>query len=166
MQIAGMQNVAGISMLVSLLFWGWYMDRCGSLAAVMVSYLVLLAVPLCYAFGGGIGWLFAASAFSGFSVSGIDLGYLNATLMFAEPGRASQYQAVHSSFFGLRGTIAPLVAIRILLLISHTQRMHLVNWRLGFLVSFGIMAAGATCQVVSMRSYRAAAVTALREARA
>jgi MFS family permease len=165
MQIAGIQNISGISMLVSLLFWGWYMDRFGSLAAVLVAYVVLLLMPLCYGFGGSIGWLYAAGAFSGIAVSGIDLGYINSTLMFAEPGKAAQYQAVHSSFFGLRGTIAPLVSIRLLLMLSHVNRLHQANWRSGFVMCFVIMACGVLCQMVSMRSYRAAAVAALREAR-
>ncbi len=165
MQIAGMQNVTGLSMLVSLFFWGWYMDRFGSLAAIMVSYVILLMMPLCYAFGSHVGWLFVAAGFGGISTSGIDLGYLNATLMFAEPGRAGQYQAVHSSFFGLRGSIAPLVAIRMLLVLSHTEHMQLANWRMGFVASFAIMLAGVLCQAVSMRSHRAAVAARLRAQR-
>jgi MFS family permease len=162
LQIAGIQNVTGVSMLISLFFWGWYMDRFGSLAAIMVSYIVLLLMPLCYAFGPTIGWLFVAAALGGSSTSGIDLGYLNATLMFAEPGRAGQYQAVHSSFFGLRGSIAPLVANRMLLVMSHTENIQCANWRLGFEMSFVIMLVGVVCQIVSMRSYRASAAEALR----
>ncbi len=161
MQIAGMQNIAGVSTLISLMLWGWYMDRHGSLSAVLVSYLFLLLMPLCYALGHSIFWLYAAAAFNGISVSGIDLGYLNATLMFAERGHASRYQAVHSSFFGLRGTIAPLVAIRMLLVMSHAATLRHANWRLGFLVSFWVMFAGVLCQVVSMRTYRIAAREAI-----
>ena len=165
LQIAGIQNVTGISMLVSLFFWGWYMDRCGSLAAIMISYIVLLLMPLCYAFGPSIGWLFVAAALGGSSTSGIDLGYLNATLMFAEPGKAGQYQAVHSSFFGLRGSIAPLLANHMLLLMSHTNNIQFANWRLGFEMSFGIMLAGVVCQFVSMQNHRAAIAARLRSQR-
>lgn len=157
LEIAGMQNVAGILMLFSLFFWGWYMDRFGSLAAVMVSYLVLLITPLSYAFGPTIGWLYVGAAAGGIASSGIDIGYLNTTLMFAEPGRAAHYEAVHSSFFGLRGTIAPLIAIRLLLLVSHTTKLHEANWRLGFLIGLTILTSGAACQIFSMRSYRLAA---------
>lgn len=160
LQIAGMQNIAGISMLVSLLFWGWYMDRFGSLSAIMVSYVVLILMPLCYAFGHSIFWLYLAAGLGGISISGIDLGYLNAILMFAEPGKASQYEAVHSSFFGLRGTLAPLVAIRVLLMMSGARTLSHANWRLGFLLSFFVMVAGTLCQLVSMRTYRTAAKAA------
>src|SRR5262249_32992363 len=99
------------------------------------------------AFAPSLVWLYLAAASMGVSTSGIDLGYLNTTLMFAEPGRAAQYQAVHSTLFGLRGTIAPLLTFAILGL------MHR-NWPLFFLLCLAVMAIGTLFQFFSMRTYR------------
>src|SRR5579871_697645 len=144
-QIATVQNVASLLTLISLFFWGWYMDRFGSLACVLLACLELCVTPLCYALGNRIEWLYVGAAAGGVASSGIELGYLNTTLMLAEPGRAAQYQAVHSSFFGLRGTIAPLLAVPLLLSISHVDIMkHLTraNWRTGFEICLVIMLIG------------------------
>ncbi len=148
-QIATLQNIAGGLSLVSLFFWGWYMDRYGSLAAVLLSSLLICLTPLIYAFAPDVTWLYLAAAASGAASFGIDLGYLNTTLMFAEPGRAAQYQALHSTFFGLRGTLAPLLAMPLFLALSK-------DWTHSFLTCLGIMLVGATFQMLSMRSYRRA----------
>ena len=156
-QIATMQNVSSLLMLFSLFFWGWYMDRFGSLPTVLFACLILCITPLCYALGNRIEWLYVGAAAGGIATSGIELGYLNTTLMFAEPGRAAQYQALHSSFFGLRGTIAPLLAIPLLLGISHVDVMkHLsvANWRLGFEICLVIMLLGGACQYLSQLAFR------------
>jgi DHA1 family inner membrane transport protein len=164
-QIATMQNIAGGLSLVSLFFWGGFMDRFGSLTTVLLACLIICLTPLFYAFGPSVAWLYIAGAANGIASSGIDIGYLNTTLMFAEPGRAAQYQAVHSTFFGLRGTIAPLLAIPLLDLLTNVavQRNptletltapHFHNWRYAFLVCMAIMFIGALFQGLSMTSFR------------
>jgi MFS family permease len=160
-QIATLQNIAGGLSLLFLFFWGWYMDRFGSLAAVLLACAIICLTPLLYAFGTSVMWLYVASAAGGVASAGIDLGYLNTTLMFAEPGRAAQYQAVHSTFFGLRGTIAPLLAIPLLDAVSHGAGRH--DWRAAFLVCLGIMCLGALCQLLSLRSYRTQQITSRRQ---
>jgi hypothetical protein len=89
--------------------------------------------------------LYLAAAAGGLAMSGIELGYLNTTLLFAEPGRAAQYQALHSSFFGIRGSIAPHCAIPMM------ERMGAPG---AFLASFAIMLVGVLLQLLSMRHYR------------
>ena len=84
-------------------------------------------------------------AASGLAISGVDLAYLNTTLMFAEPGKAAQYQALHSSFFGVRGVIAPLCAIPL---------MHGIGPQASFLISLAIMVGGVGLQLISMRDFR------------
>jgi MFS family permease len=123
------------------------MDRFGSLPTVLVAVAINCIAPLVYAFAPSLFWLYLGAAAMGVSGSGIDLGYLNTTLMFAEPGRAAQYQAVHSTLFGLRGTIAPLLTFPILGL------MHR-NWVLFFMICLAIMVAGTLFQYFSMRTYR------------
>lgn len=146
-QIATMQNIAGALSLGSLFFWGWYMDRFGSLPTVLVAVAVNCLAPLVYAFAPSLTWLFLAAVSMGVSQSGIDLGYLNTTLMFAEPGRAARYQAIHSTLFGLRGTVAPLLTFAVIAAMRH-------NWTLFFLLCLGIMVIGTLFQFFSMRSYR------------
>jgi MFS family permease len=146
-QIATMQNLAGGTSMLSLFFWGWYMDRYGSLVTVLVGVCINCMAPLIYAFAPSLSFLYLAAVAMGVSASGIDLGYLNTTLMFAEPGRAAQYQAIHSTLFGLRGTIAPLLTFRVAAGLGG-------DWRLFFCISVGIMAVGTGFQYFSMRSYR------------
>ena len=142
-----MQNIAGVLSLASLFFWGWYMDRYGSLPTVLAAVAINCIAPLIYAFAPSLVWLYLAAAAMGVSGSGIDLGYLNTTLMFAEPGRAAQYQAVHSTLFGLRGTIAPLLTFAIIGLLHR-------NWPLFFLICLAVMVVGTLFQFFSMRTYR------------
>ena len=61
-------------------------------------------------------------------------------------GKAAQYQALHSSFFGIRGTIAPQCAIPLL---------HIIGMRASFALAFTILLGGAVLQAISMRDYRA-----------
>jgi DHA1 family inner membrane transport protein len=164
-QIATMQNIAGALSLVSLFFWGGFMDRFGSLTTVLLACLIICCTPLLYAFSPNVTWLYLAGAANGVASSGIDIGYLNTTLMFAESGRAAQYQAVHSTFFGLRGTIAPLLAIPLLDALTSSARRrnphlasladsHFHDWKHAFLVCLAIMFLGAIFQCASMNSFR------------
>ena len=146
-QIAIAGFVFNTSSLISLFFWGRFLDKHGSLSSVLLALFINCLAPLLYAFGNNLSWIYAATAFIGFSQAGVDLGYLNTTLMFAEPGRAAQYQALHSTFFGIRGTIAPLLAIPILALCRH-------EIKLAFLVCLLIMGVGVASQLISLRTFR------------
>ncbi|MCS6777684.1 MAG: MFS transporter [Chthonomonadaceae bacterium] len=146
-QIGIMTNALTIAALISLFFWGWFLDRYGSLTVVLLAVTINCLTPICYLLAPSIQWIYLAAACTGFAQSGIDLGYLNTTLMFAETGKAAQYQAVHSTFFGLRGTIAPLLAIPLL----HAAGG---NFQRAFLICTGIMLAGLGLQAVSLGSYR------------
>ncbi len=121
------------------------MDRRGSLATVLAALGINLLVPFTYGFATQIWMLYFASACMGLAMSGIELSYLNTTLMFAEPGKTAQYQALHASFFGIRGTIAPLCAVPL---------MHRIGPQSAFFAAFGVLFAGAMLQMVSMRDYR------------
>lgn len=144
-QVANLQNIMSIMTIVGYVFWGTFLDRKGSLATVLAAICINLAIPLLYAGAWGMSALYLAAIASGLCMSGIDLGYLNTTLMFAEPGKAAQYQALHSSFFGIRGTIAPQFAIPLL------RREGAQNT---FVLAFLIMVVGAYLQLISMRDYR------------
>ena len=144
-QVANLQNVASIATIVGYVFWGTFLDRKGPLVTVLTAIGINLFIPLLYAGAWGMSALYLAAIASGLCSSGIDLGYLNTTLMFSETGKAAQYQALHSSFFGIRGTLAPQVAIPLLKAVGPQQ---------SFLAAFAIMIVGTYLQLISMRDYR------------
>lgn len=144
-QVANIQNIGSLATVIGFGFWGLFLDRYGSLAGVLLAVAFNLFVPFTYAFAESIPWLYFASAAMGVAVSGIELSYVTTILMFAEEGKAAQYQALHSSFFGIRGTIAPQCAIPLL---------NIVGPRESFLIAAIILFGGAILQAVSMRDYR------------
>jgi MFS transporter, DHA1 family, staphyloferrin B biosynthesis exporter len=144
-QVAQLQIVLMIATALGYIFWGRYVDQHGPLRTVLVALSINLAAPLIYAGADSLWPIYAAAAAMGLAMSGVDLAYLNTTLLFAEPGRASQYQALHSSFFGIRGSIAPHCAIPLMLAFGP---------RTAFLISFAIIVCGVGLQLISMRDYR------------
>lgn len=144
-QVANIANIGSFATVIGFGFWGLFLDRYGSLAGVLLAVGLNLLVPFTYAFAESTPWLYFASAAMGIAVSGIELSYVTTILMFAEEGKAAQYQALHSSFFGIRGTIAPQCAIPLL---------NIVGARDAFLVAATILFGGAILQAVSMRNYR------------
>lgn len=144
-EVANLQNVAAAATIAGFFFWGPFMDRKGPLVTVLIAIGVVCTMPITYAFAPRVEYLRLAAAAGGIAMSAIELGYLNTTLLFAEPGRAAQYQALHSSFFGIRGSIAPHCAIPL---------FHLLGAKRAFLVAEVIMLGGVALQLVSMRDYR------------
>jgi len=144
-QVANLQNIAAVATIAGFFFWGPFLDRRGPLATVLVAVVVICTMPIVYMVAPRVEYLALAAAAGGVASSGIELGYLNTTLAFAEPGRAAQYQALHSSFFGVRGTIAPHCAIPL---------FNALGARRAFFVSFMVMLAGVGLQLVSMRDFR------------
>jgi MFS family permease len=143
--VARLQNVTVILTIVGSLFWGPFVDRRGPLLAALLTVSLVCTMPICYILAWNLTLLYVAAAIAGIAMSGIDIAYLNTLLLFAEPGRAAQYQALHSSFFGVRGTLAPMVAIPL---------MHQLGPRGAFFVAFLLMVAGTGLQLISMRDYR------------
>ncbi|NUQ69475.1 MAG: MFS transporter [Chthonomonadales bacterium] len=144
-EVANLQNVGAVSTIVGFFFWGSFMDRRGPLATVFLSILIICAMPIVYASAPSVEYLRWAAAAGGIALSGIELGYLNTTLFFSEPGRAAQYQALHSSLFGIRGSIAPHVAIPL---------MERFGAQRTFWIAEVIMLVGLLLQVASMNGYR------------
>ncbi len=147
--VANMQNITSIATIATYFWWGPFLDRKGPLLTVLCAISINLIAPITYAFAPSVGFLYIAAASWGIAQAGVEIAYLNTTLMFAEPGKAAQYQALHSTFFGLRGSIAPHCAIPL---------MQALGARNAFLVSFSILVIGAGLQLISMRDYRRAAL--------
>lgn len=144
-EVANLQNIGSIATIAVFIFWGGFLDRRGPLATVLLAICANLMTPLLYAFATSVQVLYVAAAIFGVTMAGVELGYLNTTLRFAEPGKAAQYQALHSTFFGLRGSIAPHCAIPLL---------HAIGAERLFLVAFGVLFCGVGLQAISMRDYR------------
>jgi len=144
-QVANLQNIGALVTIAGFFVWGSFLDRRGPLLTVLLCVAIVCIQPVCYALAGNMTLIYVAAAAGGLAMSGIDIGYLNTTLLFAEPGRAAQYQALHSSLFGIRGTIAPFCAIPL---------MQAIGPRSAFWLALAIMVAGVALQVLSNLHYR------------
>lgn len=143
--VANMQNIAAVAQIVGYFFWGSVLDREGPLTAVFAAIVLVCLMAPFYALAHSLVPIYLAAALGGLAFSGIELGYLNSILVLSEPGRAAQYQALHSSLFGIRGSIAPFCAIPL---------MHALGIRGAFWACFAVMLIGVALQLVSMREHR------------
>ena len=142
-QIANLANVTALASIAGFVFWGRFMDRRGAPRTVLYGILMMMSITPVYLLHPGIGLLFVAAVFSGLANSCIELSYMQSTLTYAAPGRAAQYQAVHSLLLGVRGVIAPLVSLPLLKVVGFDR----IFW-----LGLAIMAAGAAMQWVATRS--------------
>jgi Major Facilitator Superfamily. len=147
-QIANLANVTALASIAGFLFWGRFMDRQGAPRTVLYGILMMMSITPVYLMHPGVPLLFAAAVFQGLANSCIELSYMQSTLTYAAPGRAAQYQAVHSLLLGVRGVIAPLVSVP-LLRVAGFDRI--------FLLGLAIMAAGAAMQWAATRTDATAA---------
>ncbi len=146
-QIASIVTASALAALFGYPFWGWFTDRFGPITTTFCAVGLNSIVPLCYAFGPTIHWLMFAGFISGAAQSGVDLGYLNSNLLFAERDRASLFQAIHSTLFGVRGTLAPPMAI----LFLHLLHFH---WQEGFCIFFTVIVLGTFVQSMAAPAHR------------
>lgn len=136
-QIANLANFASLVAIAGFFFWGRQMDKWGASRTVMFGILLFSFVPIVYMISPTIPMLFVAAALMGFGSSCIELAYVQNILSYAEPGRAAQYQSLHSLLLGLRGVAAPLVAVRLL---------HGFGYQTVFAIAFGVMVIGGLMQ--------------------
>ena len=141
-QIANLANFASLMAIVGAFFWGRFIDRHGAPRTVLLSILLITLIPLVYLSARSVPWLFFASALSGFGFAGIELSYLTSILAYAEPGRAAQYQSLHSLLLGVRGVLAPLIGVPLM----HALGYHGVFW-----LALVIMIVGAYVQWLATR---------------
>lgn len=115
--------------------WGRGIDRRGALWTLRVNFFLTLFVPLGFFLAKDI-WLVAiAYVFSGITMAGVDLGWINGIMHLTSKERVGDYTALHSSLLGIRGLIAPFLG---------TLLMNL-NWlglRGVFLISTILIVAG------------------------
>lgn len=144
-QVATLTNAASISSIIAFAYWGHFMDRHGALWTALVNILVQCLMPVVYLFSGAWWHLIPAAIAQGVAGAGIELAYLNVILTLSEEGKEAQYQALHSMLLGVRGTIAPFVAVPIL---------RVLGFHTSFVVCLSLMLLGAYMQAVSLSAYR------------
>lgn len=112
--IANLTNVSSLFAIAGAFFWGRFMDRYGPPMTVMAGIVLIGLIPVVYLTANAIWVLYFAAALSGFGSAGIELSYLASILLYAEPGRAAQYQSLHSLLLGIRGVIASLIGVTLM----------------------------------------------------
>ncbi len=148
-QIANLANFASLASIAGMFFWGRYLDRRGAPVSVLLSIMLIAGIPLVYLFAPlfapPVSGLFVASALAGFGFAGIELSYMQSILTYGEPGRAAQYQSLHSLLLGVRGVLAPLVGIPL---------MKALGFSAVFVLALVIMVVGAVLQWLALRADR------------
>jgi MFS family permease len=100
-------------MLFSIV-WGRTVDRRGGLWTIQINFILTIFISLAF-FGARDMWLAAVGfIFTGITVAGVDLGWMNAILQFARRDQIGNYAAVHAGLVGLRGMAAPLMGIALM----------------------------------------------------
>lgn len=113
------------------------MDRQGAPHTVMVNICLVAGIVVAYLLAPSLAWLYVAAALTGLSFAGIELSYTASILLYAEPGRAAQYQSIHSFLVGVRGILAPLIALPL---------MRHYGYTMAFIATLVLMSLGALCQ--------------------
>lgn len=145
--VAILANTATVFAMLAFFYWGKTIDARCPLRATMINVLITACIQLIYFATTKVWMLLPAAMLAGIAASGTELAYFNSILHFAKDGKESQYQALHAFLFGIRGTIAPLLA-PVLTGLG-------VGVRTVFLASALLMVVGALMQMRSMRSDRA-----------
>jgi MFS family permease len=145
MQVAALTNAASVSSIIAFAYWGHFMDKHGALWTALVNILIQCLMPVVYLLSGAWWHLIPAAIAQGVAGAGIELAYLNVILTLSEDGKEAQYQALHSMLLGVRGTLAPFVAVPIL---------RALGFHVSFVVCLSLMLWGAYMQAVSLSAYR------------
>jgi DHA1 family inner membrane transport protein len=144
-QIAMIVNATTIIWMLSYLYWGKHVDAKCPITATMISVFIGALLPLTYVFATKVWMLYPSALFSGITNAGTELAYFNSILMLSKRGRESQYQALHSFLFGIRGTIAPFAGVAL-----YKTGMGI---RYIFFLSFLMMVIGGLIQLKSINAH-------------
>lgn len=142
-QIANLANLSSLCGILGSFFWGRFLDRHGAAQTVFRGILLISTVSLVYLFAQSLTWLYLAAFIAGFGMAGIELSYMASILSYAEHGKAARYQALHSLLLGIRGVLAPLIALPL---------MRAVGFHPVFVGTFILMLIGAGLQWQAARS--------------
>ena len=106
--------VQSVAWLLSYPIWGRAVDRRGGLYLVRAICLLSVVTPLTYMLAENLWMLLPAAVASGLVMGGFELGRISAGIQLADPDRVTEYAAIQSTVVGLRGLVAPLLAVGLL----------------------------------------------------
>ena len=142
-QIANLANFASLWAILGSFFWGRFMDRHGAPRSVLWSIALITLVPIVYLSTRSVPGLLFASSLMGFGMAGVELSYMGSILHYAEPHRTAQYQSLNGLLLGVRGVIAPLVAIPL---------MKSIGYHATFAICLCVMIIGCALQWLATRT--------------
>jgi len=108
-QVGLLAAAAALAALVGSGWWGWLVDRRGSVEALRTMYLVGAATPAIYAVAWSPWVLLLSSVTDSLMAVGLELVWMLALLDVAGPRRAAQYVAIGATLAGVRGLVGPLI---------------------------------------------------------
>lgn len=100
--------------LASFFVWGRVVDRTGPLFTMLLVGSCVTLMPLGMLLAPGVWWLIPVAVLTGITLAGFELGVFSAVIHYSSPPDVPLYMGLHSIFAGIRGLIAPFVAIAIL----------------------------------------------------
>jgi MFS family permease len=146
-QVAVLANATTLVWMFSFPYWGRYVDVRSPVKALAITIAITTLVPLNYFFATN-GWMLLPGALLyGTVLAAVELSYFNAVMCFTSDGRESHYQSLHSFATGIRGIIAPFVAMALYSVFKHSG----VPVRFVFLIIMAMMLMGAGIQAVQLR---------------
>ena len=108
-QVGWLGMVNSIFWMLFYIVWGRTVDRRGGFWTIRVNFILTMAIPLAFFGARDIRLAALGYIFTGITVAGVDLGWMNAIMQFARRDQVSDYTAVHAGLVGLRGMTAPLM---------------------------------------------------------
>ncbi len=119
--------------LLGFFCWGHFLDRHPRGLALSLALLFTSAIPLLYFFSTNLWVLGIAQALTGFIAAAVELIAMIIITNIAAHHNVSRYMAVHITFSGIRGSIAPFLG---------TALMGLIGFKAVFGISVVIILAG------------------------
>jgi Na+/melibiose symporter-like transporter len=141
-QVAALAAAAQVVQLGAYFFWGRWIDAHTPAQALVRGFALLAGASLVYLApctpwlsSNPTAWLLLpAAVLLGVGSGATELASVNCLFQLAPEGRAARYVSVHKGLVGIRGSLAPFVAV---------QLMHLAGWAGAFLTSVGLTMLGA-----------------------
>jgi len=128
-----MNAAAALVTVISYYFWGDFIDKKGPMLSFNMIFIALVFVPILYISGTKL-TVFISALLSAFSVAGWDLAWLKfITIRAPSSEKVHIYSGFYFSLMGIRGTLAPFVAVWI---------MNLAGIKFSFFISFAMILSG------------------------
>lgn len=128
--------------IVTYVAWGRHIDRVGPHRVVSMSVFLTAWVWMIYFLAPTAWWLMLAYIVSGLAFAGVQISYLTSILSFAPRDKVPQYQAVHLTSMGIRGTVAPFTWPILLRLMESIFGKGETALRVSFLVPAALILTG------------------------